>query len=126
MFLSKTFMTNGSVIEHFTYRKCFFKINEHNASVYVTWKGKILSVDSISSWDQFINYRTDFLNIFKTRGIALHNLLQKLKTPSMLIRNLDTHKLCNGTRLIMSHLLEATIMLGKYGGVHTQNTYESN
>ena len=40
----------------------------------------------------------------------------------MLLRNLDPPKLCNGTRLtikiMMSNVLEATIIFGKYAGVN--------
>lgn len=76
------------------------------------------SVDSISSQGQIIKYRTEFLKHLKPGGTARHNLLLKLGTRSMLLRNLNPHKLCNDKRFIiksmMSHFLEAAIMPGKY------------
>ena len=80
------------------------------------------STDNISSRDKIINYPTEFLNSLEPIGTAPHNLLLKLGTPIMLLRNLDPPKLYNGTILIvtrmMSHVLEATIISGRYAGVH--------
>ncbi|CAM4834521.1 unnamed protein product [Rotaria magnacalcarata] len=45
-----------------------------------------------------------------------HNLVLKVGSPIMLLRNLNAARLCNGTRLcvkhIMPHVIEATILTG--------------
>ena len=80
------------------------------------------SIENIVSKDQIINYPTELLNSLEPTGTTPHNLILKFGAPIMLLRNLNPPKLCNGTRLIinrmMSHVLEATIISGKYEGVN--------
>uniref|UniRef100_A0A0L8G6R7 DNA helicase Pif1-like 2B domain-containing protein n=1 Tax=Octopus bimaculoides TaxID=37653 RepID=A0A0L8G6R7_OCTBM len=56
----------------------------------------------------------DFLNSLEPSGVPPHILTLKVGSPVMLIRNLNSPTLCNGTRLVITKLLlnviEATIM----------------
>lgn len=100
-------------------------VNEINSRLLNRLPGEIIlynSVDTICSQDEVTNYPTEFLNSLEPPGTPPHSLFLKLGAPIMLLRNLDPPKLCNGTRLtiknMMPHVLEATIMSGKYAGLH--------
>ncbi|XP_042005913.1 uncharacterized protein LOC121754654 [Salvia splendens] len=79
-----------------------------------------LSSDSISKSDQSSNgfaeiHAVEFLNNLKCSGAPNHELLLKVGTPIMLLRNIDhANGLCNGTRLIITrlgdHVLEAKVL----------------
>ncbi|KAK2394369.1 ATP-dependent DNA helicase PIF1 [Trifolium repens] len=63
----------------------------------------------------------EFLNSLHTSGLPNHKIKVKIGSPIMLMRNIDQiHGLCNGTRLIVTHLgqhvMVATIMYGKHRG----------
>jgi ATP-dependent DNA helicase PIF1 len=63
----------------------------------------------------------EFLNSLHTSGLPNHKIKLKIGSPIMLMRNIDQiHGLCNGTRLIVTHLgqhvMAATIMSGKHRG----------
>ncbi|XP_058762953.1 uncharacterized protein LOC131636353 [Vicia villosa] len=60
----------------------------------------------------------EFLSSLQTSGLPNHHLKLKVRTPIMLMRNIDQAEgLCNGTRLCITrmaaHVLEASIMGGK-------------
>ena len=80
------------------------------------------SINNISSRNQIIDYPTEFLNSLEPTEIPPHDILPKLGALIMLLCNLNSPKLCNGTRLtiewMMSYVLEATIIFGKYAGVN--------
>ncbi|XP_042044754.1 ATP-dependent DNA helicase pfh1-like [Salvia splendens] len=68
------------------------------------------SSDSISNSDSTSNglaeiHFVEFLNNLKCSGTPKHELLLKVGTPVMLLRNIDlSNGLCNGTRLIITRL----------------------
>ncbi|XP_042036669.1 ATP-dependent DNA helicase pif1-like [Salvia splendens] len=78
------------------------------------------SSDSISKSDQSSNgfakiHSVEFLNNLKCSATPNHELLLKVGTPVMLLRNIDhANGLCNGTRLIITrlgdHVLEAKVL----------------
>ncbi|XP_042038217.1 ATP-dependent DNA helicase PIF1-like [Salvia splendens] len=69
-----------------------------------------LSSDSISNSDLTSNglveiHSVEFLNKLKCSGTPNHELLLKVGTPVMLLRNIDhSNGLCNGTRLVITRL----------------------
>ncbi|KAK3014463.1 hypothetical protein RJ639_008183, partial [Escallonia herrerae] len=60
---------------------------------------------SANSEEQDLLYPTEFLNSLKFSGIPNHELDLKVGSPIMLLRNMNPSKgMCNGTRLIVTHL----------------------
>ncbi|TMX04745.1 hypothetical protein EJD97_004974, partial [Solanum chilense] len=76
---------------------------------------------SVNTNEEDILYPTEFLNNLGFPGIPNHEIHLKVGTPVMLLRNLNqTEGLCNGTRLIVTHLgiwsVSANIISGKNRG----------
>ena len=70
------------------------------------------SIDEATMQDSLL-YPTEFLNMLDPVGLPPHRLTLKVGSPIILLRNLNTRKgLVNGTRLIVTHLLER-IVIGK-------------
>lgn len=73
------------------------------------------SIDTVTETAQAIQYPIEFLNSLEP-GMPPHNLLLKKGAPIMLLRNLDSPRLCNRTRLciknLFTHIIEATILTG--------------
>lgn len=74
------------------------------------------SMDSVLKEAEAVQYPIEFLNSIQTPDLQIHNLILKVGSPIMLIRNIDAPRLCNGTRLIVKqllwHVIQATIITG--------------
>jgi ATP-dependent DNA helicase PIF1 len=74
------------------------------------------SVGTVVDVNVSVQYPVEFLLSLEPSGMASHNLLLKVGSPIMHLRNLDAPILCNSTRLIvkslMPHVIEATILTG--------------
>ncbi|XP_042029804.1 uncharacterized protein LOC121776687 [Salvia splendens] len=108
-----SYMNNQELSCHLHDRAILAPTSDVDGRVY-------LSSDSISKSDQSSNgfaeiHSMEFLNNLKCSGTPNHELLLKVGTPVMLLRNIDhANGLCNGTRLIITslgdHVLEAKVL----------------
>jgi len=96
-------------------------VNEINDHLLQQLPGAVQSYNSIDSMtdpNESVHYPVEFLNSLNPSGFPPHHLKLKTGAPIMLLRNLDPPKLCNGTRLIvskmMNNVLEAKIMTGRF------------
>lgn len=97
------------------------EVNHLNSEILSKLPGEIRMYSSFDSTvDEFeaVNYPVEFLHTLNPSGLAPHKLKLKIGSIVMLLRNLNPPKLCNGTRLIVTHLREnlivATIVTGIY------------
>ncbi|XP_015366987.1 PREDICTED: uncharacterized protein LOC107163887, partial [Diuraphis noxia] len=81
------------------------------------------SVDTIMNQDDVVNYPTiptEFLNSLELPGLPPHNLQLKVGSVTIMLRDINQPRLCNGTRLavkkLMNNVIEAIIIKGKYKG----------
>ncbi|CAH1987619.1 unnamed protein product [Acanthoscelides obtectus] len=78
------------------------------------------SIDTVVNQDEVVNYLTEFLNSLDLPGMPLHVFILKIAVLIILLRNINSPRLCNGTRLsvqkMMNNVIEATILFGKFKG----------
>lgn len=98
-------------------------VDDLNATIQNFLPGQLLSyksVDTVINQDDIVNYPTEFLNSLELPGLPPHNLLLKVGSVIIMLRNINQPRLCNGTRLavkkLMNNVIEATIINGKYKG----------
>ncbi|CAI0412986.1 unnamed protein product [Linum tenue] len=80
-----------------------------------------LCTESTDNSDLDTLYPIEFLNSLSFNGMPEHELTLKLYTPIMLLRNIDPSAgMCNGTRLMITHLgenvIKGIILTGTYEG----------
>ncbi|XP_049301813.1 uncharacterized protein LOC125775357 isoform X1 [Bactrocera dorsalis] len=78
------------------------------------------SIDRVENEDEVVNYPVEFLNSLMPPEVPPHNLRLKVRSVAIMLRNLHAPKLCNGTRLIvtklMDNLIVASILKGPFKG----------
>ncbi|GBL84173.1 hypothetical protein AVEN_118579-1 [Araneus ventricosus] len=75
------------------------QINENNMSRIEGDVTEYLSVDTLMDNERVTSYPAEFLNSLELSGVPSHILRLNVGVLVLLIRNLDTPRLRNGTRL---------------------------
>lgn len=66
-------------------------------------------IDTVMDSEQAVLCPIKFLNALDPPGMPPHKLKLKIRSPVLLLRNIDTQRLCNGTRLcVKQHMLVLT------------------
>jgi len=70
--------------------------------------------------DEVINYPTEFLNSLDSPGMPSHTLTLKIGVPIILLRNINSPRLSNGTmltvKIMMNNIIGATVLNGNFKG----------
>ncbi|XP_037959221.1 uncharacterized protein LOC119688621 [Teleopsis dalmanni] len=83
-------------------------VDEINSKIQAMLPGNLISlksIDTVVDENEIVNYPTEFLNSLDLPGLPPHNLLSKVGSPIILLRNLNPPKLCNGTRLVIKIIM---------------------
>lgn len=81
-----------------------------------------LAIYNTCNLEETVYYPVEFFNSLAPNGLPSYNFILKVGMPIVLLRNLNTPKLCNGTRLLATKLkstfTEAQIITGITKGEH--------
>lgn len=95
-------------------------INEKIQNIIPGEEKMYKSIDTVVNQNEVVNFPIEFLNSLNVPGMPLHCLKLKVGSPIILLRNLNSPKLCNGTRLcvkqLLDYVIEAKILTGKDKG----------
>jgi ATP-dependent DNA helicase PIF1 len=98
-------------------------ISELNLKIQHLLPGDLVSykfIDTVCDATKAVNYPTEFLNSLDLPGMPPHNLQLKVGSPVILLRNLNSPRLYNGTQLVikklMKNVIKAIILNGKFRG----------
>jgi ATP-dependent DNA helicase PIF1 len=74
------------------------------------------SIDTVVDSEESVHFPTEFLNSQTPSGMSPHKISLKVGVPIILLRNLNSPRLCNGTRLrgtsLTKNIIEAEILTG--------------
>ncbi|XP_071036522.1 ATP-dependent DNA helicase PIF1-like [Parasteatoda tepidariorum] len=98
-------------------------VSELNLNIQQLLLGNLMTYKSVDAFcDPFeaSNFPIEFLNSLDLPGIPPHNLVLKVGSQVILLRNLKPPRLCNGTRLVvkklMNNVIKFIILNGKFRG----------
>jgi hypothetical protein len=74
------------------------------------------SINIVIDSEESVHFLIDILNFQIKSGMPPHKILLKVGVPNILLRNLNSTRLCNGTRLritsLTKNVIEAEILTG--------------
>ncbi|KAL4090283.1 hypothetical protein QTP88_025155 [Uroleucon formosanum] len=74
------------------------------------------SIDTVVDSEETVHFPTEFLNSQTPSGMPLHKISLKVGVPIILLRNWNSPRLCNGTRLrvtsLTKNVIEAEFFIG--------------
>ncbi|XP_076029107.1 ATP-dependent DNA helicase Pif1-like [Oratosquilla oratoria] len=121
------FESNYTDMDYLSERAILATINDNVHSINNEMLEKISepiytynSIDKAIDTNEEVNFPIEFINSLEISGMPPHCLKLKIGAPNILLRNLNSPKLCNGTRMVVislsNNVIEAKILNGKYKG----------